>query len=112
MKPSLSVLPNYESDNVDVTIELVQRVSERVAIGIPLELAVAGEGLSREEYEGQLRERPELATIQDVTIREFIEDCIRKLLQAKDPSANIRWLLERLYPEIFGKKCGKAAERV
>jgi hypothetical protein len=110
MKPSLSVLPNYESDNVDVTVELVQRVSERVAIGITLELAVAGEGLSRAEYEEQLRERPELAAIQDVTSREFIEDCIQKLLQAKDPSANIRWLLERLYPDIFGKQRAKAAQ--
>lgn len=109
MKPNLCVVPDYESNDVSVTVELVKRVSERVAIGIPLPLAVAGEGLSCAEYEAQLRERPELAAIQDVTRRDFLEDCIQKLLQAKNPSANIRWLLERLYPDIFGNQRAKAS---
>jgi hypothetical protein len=103
MRPNLSVVPDYESKDLTVTVELVQRVSERVAIGIPLQYAVAGEGVSCAEYEEHLREHPELKTIQDVTTREFLEDCIQALLQAKNPSANIRWLLERLYPEDFGE---------
>jgi hypothetical protein len=44
MKPNLSVLPEYEPNaaGIAVTVELVQRVSERVAIGISLELAPSG----------------------------------------------------------------------
>jgi GTP cyclohydrolase FolE2 len=125
MEPNLHIVPDFESlestvaagattssETFDVEHSaldlqsslpaLVLRVSERLAIGISLQLAVAGEGLSSAEYERLLRENPELATLQAVTQREFVEDCIRKLLQAKNPSANIRWLLERLYPEFFG----------
>jgi hypothetical protein len=121
MEPNLHIVPDFESLESTVVAEaadpsaiapaldlqsflpaLVLRVSERLAMGISLELAVAGEGLSCVEYEKLLRENPELATLQAVTQREFVEDCIRKLLQAKNPSANIRWLLERLYPEFFG----------
>jgi hypothetical protein len=109
MKPVLCVVPDFESNesnDANATVALVQRVSKRVAIGIPLELAVAGEGLIRTVYEELLRKHPELAIIQDVAKREFLEVCIRTLLQAKNPSANIRWLLERLYPDDFGKLRG------
>jgi hypothetical protein len=125
MEPNLRIVPDFESPESTVVAvattssetfdvghsapdlqsslpALVLRVSERLAIGISLQLAVAGEGLSGAEYEKLLRENPELATLQAVTQREFVEDCLRKLLQAKNPSANIRWLLERLYPEFFG----------
>jgi len=88
----------------DVTVALVERVSERVAKGVPLRFAVAREGLSRAEYEELLRGRPELALRQDSANGEFVEFCIRKLLDVEDPSSNIRWLLERLNPDLFADR--------
>jgi hypothetical protein len=102
MKPNISVLPDFESDDAILTHALFHRVSKLGAIGISLKLALAGEGLTCEEYEEQLKAYPELATIQAKAKCEFLELCIHTLLSAKDPSANIRWLLERIYPDIFG----------
>jgi hypothetical protein len=79
----------------EFTLALVDRVSDRVAKGIPLRLAAAREGLTEAQYVEHLREHPELALRQDDAICEFAEFCIRKLLDVDDPSANIRWLLEK-----------------
>jgi hypothetical protein len=88
----------------DITVALVERVSERVAKGVPLRLAAAREGLSRADYEECLRRHPELALRQDSANGEFVEFCIRKLLDVEDPSSNIRWLLERLNPDLFADR--------
>jgi hypothetical protein len=85
----------------DATIALVERVSERVAKGVPLRLAAAREGLTQAQYEERLRDHPELALRQDSANGEFVEFCIRKLLDVEDPGSNIRWLLERLNPNMF-----------
>lgn len=86
-----------------VTSRLVERVSERVARGIPLHLALAGEPVTRAEYEDKLRCHPELAAVEKAAKRKFLEEMINTLLAAEDPDSNIRWLLERLYPDIFGR---------
>lgn len=85
-----------------VTVALVERVSDRVATGVPLSCALAGEPVSLAEYEEHLREHPELAALEGVAKRKFIQKAVGVLLTAKDSSANIRWLLERLYPDVFG----------
>ncbi len=98
-----------------ITAALVERVSDRIATGFPLELALAGESVSRADYEQQLREHPEFANLANVAKRKFLQSAIAVLLNARDSSANIRWLLERLYPEVFSRnresedvKSGKA----
>jgi hypothetical protein len=96
----------------EVTVALVERVSERVAKGVPIRLAAAREGLRRAEYEELLRGRPELALRQDAANGEFVEFCIRKLLDVEDPSSNIRWLLERLNPDMFADRKGREGEGV
>jgi hypothetical protein len=73
-----------------ITVELVNRVSRYVAKGIALRLAVAGEGVTQAEYEAELRRRPELAAIQDVMTRQFLEDALNMLMCAKNPRTNIR----------------------
>ena len=98
------VVENESESNVtNVTVTLVKRVSERVAMGIPLNLALAGEPVTQEEYEEQLSQHPELAVLQDIARREFLEDAIDVLFSARNAGANIRWWLEHFYPEIFAK---------
>ncbi len=86
-----------------VTVSLVQRIAEYLAMGFPLRLALAKDKVAAEEYELELRRRPELAKLEDAAKADFLKDSINTLLDADDPSQNIRWLLERLYPEIFNR---------
>jgi hypothetical protein len=95
-----------------VTAALVDRVAERVATGVPLVHALAGEPLSLEDYEERLREHPDLAAMEGVAKRKFIQKTVGILLSAKDSSANIRWLLERLYPEVFGLRRERGQDEV
>lgn len=87
-----------------VTAAIVQRVCDRLGTGVPLALALAGEPVSEAEYEAHLREHPELAALDGVAKRKFLQEIIGVLLSAKDSSSNIRWLLERLYPDVFGRE--------
>ena len=89
-----------ESDS-NITVALVERVSDRVATGVPLSLALAGEPVSGAEYEEHLRQHPALAAHEGVAKRKFLQNAIKMLMKAKDSSANTRWLLERLYPDVF-----------
>ncbi|HTV40240.1 MAG TPA: hypothetical protein VMF08_06680 [Candidatus Sulfotelmatobacter sp.] len=93
--------PTTTDSESNITVALVQRVSDRLAGGVPLTLALAGEPATCAEYEEQLRQRPELAAHEGVAKRKFLQNTVKKLMNAKDSSANIRWLLERLYPEVF-----------
>jgi hypothetical protein len=95
-----------------VTVALVERVAERVAHGNPLKLALAGEPVSREEYEEYLRQRPNLAALADVAKRRYLNQAVGLLLNAKDPSSNVRWLLERFYPEIFSREREREPDNV
>ena len=95
-----SAITESES-NVTVTVALVERVSDRLATGVPLALALAGEPVGCAEYEEQLRQHPELAAHEGVAKRKFLQNLIKRLLNAEDSSANIRWLLERLYADVF-----------
>lgn len=85
------------------TVALVKRISERLAKGIPLKLALAGEPVTQEKYEKLLRRSREIAALQDIAKREFLEDALDTLLNGKNAGANIRWWLEIFHPEIFAK---------
>lgn len=89
---------------ITITKTLVKRVSERVAKGVPLKLALAGEPVTLEQYEEQLSQHPELAILQDVAKREILEDALTTLFSGKSASPNIRWWLTTVYPEIFDKR--------
>ena len=103
-------LPTAPEPESNVTVALVERVADRMATGVPLSLALAGEALSRAEYEEQMRRHPELADHEGVAKRKFLQNAIKILLAGKDSSANIRWLLERLYPDVFDRQ--QASENV
>ena len=79
----------------------MERVSQRVAKGIPLELALAGESVTEEDYKEHLEQNPKLAAIEGAAKCRFLEEAIGGLLRGDNASANIRWLLERVYPDLF-----------
>jgi hypothetical protein len=87
-----------------ITAALVERVSERVGSGVPLSLAIAGEPVTCAEYEEHLRRNPELAVQQGVARRKFFQNILKMLLNAKEPSANARWLLDRLYSDVLDRQ--------
>ena len=84
-----------------ITAELVDRVSQRVAMGIPLRLALAGEPVSCVEYEEHLRKHPELAVLEDVAKRRFLENAMNILLNGENAAGNFRWLIELVYSGII-----------
>ena len=85
-----------------ITPALVNRVSERLAMGIPLRIALAGEPVTRAEYKDYLMEHPELAVLQDVAKRKFLENAFNVLLEGENAPANFRWLIELVYQGIVG----------
>ena len=86
-----------------ITAALVECVSHRVAMGVPLDLALAGESVTEKDYKEHLEQNPGLAAIEGAAKRRFVEQAIGAMQRVENPSANIRWLLERTYPEVFAR---------
>jgi hypothetical protein len=95
--------PGRRPAKAKVTIELVQRVANRVENGIPLKIAIAGEGVTMAAYEQQLKKHPELAALQETAKRKFMEFAVKKLLDEEKPAVSIRWLLEHCHPELLAQ---------
>ncbi|HEV2330967.1 MAG TPA: hypothetical protein VGY56_19470 [Verrucomicrobiae bacterium] len=85
-----------------VTPALVDRVSERLAMGMPLKMALAGENLTRAEYKDALQKHPELQDLQELGKRKVLENAYSILLQGDQAPANWRWLIELIYKDIIG----------
>jgi len=84
-----------------VTAALVRRVSNRVAKGIPIRLALAltGELVTLHAYERQLRRHPKLRAIQARAKLKFLEKAIDAI--CSQPSPMLRWYLERRFAHVF-----------
>lgn len=87
-----------------ITPELVDRVSERRAMGMPLKVALAGEGVTCGDYEMKLKEDPKLAGREHLAKRRFLERALTLMLNGKDAAGNFRWLIERVYKDVIGSK--------
>ncbi|HEV2320134.1 MAG TPA: hypothetical protein VGV18_10310 [Verrucomicrobiae bacterium] len=85
-----------------ITAALVERVAERLAMGMPLKTALAGENASRAEYKEALRQQPELEDLQELGKRKVLETAYSVLFQGDQAAANWRWLIELRYKEIIG----------
>lgn len=86
-----------------VTVELVERVAKRVENGIPLAVALFGEGVTVAVYEQHLRDNPELAAIEETAMRKFMEFAVKKMLEEEKPAASLRWLLEHCHPNLLAQ---------
>ena len=79
---------------------LIERVSERLALGIPLRLALATEPVTRAEYKDHLLRHPELQKIQDVQKLKLLENAYHVMFDGENAAASYRWLIEHVYPEV------------
>lgn len=86
-----------------VTAALVMRVVGRVENGIPVKIAIAGEGVTLDAYQQYLRERPKLEALQDAAKRKFLERAVNAMLDEEKPGANYRWLLEHCHPDLLAR---------
>jgi hypothetical protein len=82
-----------------VTAQLVKRVSKCVARGIPVRLALAGQGVTQYAYERHLRRHPELAAIHEAAKVTFLNKTFDMILSRPGPL--VRWLLERRHSDLF-----------
>ncbi|HEX3624773.1 MAG TPA: hypothetical protein VH280_05030 [Verrucomicrobiae bacterium] len=96
--------PANVKPNAKVTAALVDRVAERLAMGMPLKIALAGENVTCAEYKDALRESPELQDLQDLGKRKVLENAYSILLQGDQAPANWRWLIEIVYKDVLGSQ--------
>jgi hypothetical protein len=87
-----------------VTVEVVQRVGELMAKGVPLKYALLKENppIKEDAFHKCLQRHTELSTLYERKLAEFIEAACNRLVSERDP-ANLRWILERRHSEFFGK---------
>jgi hypothetical protein len=99
---NMDTLEGNEAES-NITRALVDRVSQRRAVGMPLRIALAGEHVTCEEYEAHLSEHPELAELEDEAKRKLLERAMGVLLDGKEAAANFRWLIELVYADVIGQ---------
>lgn len=86
-----------------VTVALVLRVVQRVEDGLTVKNAIAGEGVTLDEYTQYLREHPKLEAQQEAARRKFLERAVRAMLDEEKPAASYRWLLEHCHPDLLAQ---------
>jgi hypothetical protein len=104
-KMSNTAKPGPESK---VTVELVHRVSERVAKGIPIRVALQTEPVTFEAYKKHLQRHPELRAIQAAAKIKFLDVTIDMISSKNGPM--LRWLLERRHADVFGPNADKTSD--
>ena len=87
-----------------VTPALVDRVSERLAMGMPLKMALAGENVTRAEYKEALQMHPELQDLQELAKRKVLENAFSVMFNGEQAAANWRWHIELIYKDIIGSQ--------
>ncbi len=88
-----------------VTLEVVKRVSARVGRGLTLSLALAAEdcpAVNVENWNKTLQRHKELSTHYEAGKGQFLDMATERLV-ASEELANLRWLLERRFPDLFSK---------
>lgn len=81
------------------------RVSERVARGSTLALALAAENcgtVNLDTWKKALKAHPEFSPQYEAAKGKFLEWATVRLAEAKD-LVNLRWLLERRYSDLFSR---------
>ncbi|MGH7980331.1 MAG: hypothetical protein ACREE6_13230 [Limisphaerales bacterium] len=88
----------------ELSVALVDRVARRVALGMPLKIALAEESVSCQEYLNQLWDRPELAEREELARQKFLEHALNVILDGKDTAGNFRWLIGLVYADVLGSE--------
>lgn len=87
----------------EVTVALVMRVVGRVENGIPVKIAIAGEGVTLDGYLQYLRQHPELEALQETAKRKFMERAVSSMLSEEKPGPSYRWLLKHCHPDLLAQ---------
>lgn len=94
-----------------ITLEVVRRVSDRVAVGSTLSLALAAEcdpKINVETWKKALSAHPEFYPLYEGSKGKFLDEAMRRLAAHED-AKYLCWLLERRYPGMFCKAEAAAA---
>ena len=88
-----------------ITLEVVKRVSERVGIGLTLQLALAAEHdpcINCDSWEKAIKRNAEFVAPYAAAKADFLQKALSRLAEAQD-LANLRWLLERRHSDLFAR---------
>lgn len=88
-----------------VTLAVVQRVADRIAVGLTLELACEAEGdpvINVDSFHKALERHPEFVHPYHAAKADFLEWACERLVHSHE-MGNLRWFLERRYSDLFGK---------
>jgi hypothetical protein len=86
-----------------ITAALVMRVAGRLETGLPLKVALAGEGVAVDAYMQHLREHSKLEAVHETAKRKFMERAVNAMLEEVKPAASYRWLLEHCHPDLLAQ---------
>jgi len=105
----LAGLAGHRGPERSVTLEVVERVGKRVAIGMPIEYALALEThmITVDCFHKALQTDTKLSTHLAKFKAEYLERVLTKLAESDDLS-HPRWLLPRRFPDIFALASEKA----
>lgn len=89
-----------------ITLDVVKRVSEKVAKGVPLRYALAVENnraINLDSWHKAIQRNESFRDEYEASHGTFVEAACTRLVTERDPS-NLRWILERRHPADFGRK--------
>ena len=88
-----------------ITLEVVQRVSERVGKGLTLVLALSLERnnhINADSWAKAIKRNPLFLPPYSAAKADFLERALQRLAESQD-LANLRWLLERRHSDLFAR---------
>ena len=89
-----------------ITLDVVKRVSEKVAKGVPLRYALAVENnraINLDSWHKAIQRNESFRDEYEAAHGTFVEAACTRLVSERDP-ANLRWILERRHPADFGRR--------
>lgn len=88
-----------------ITLAVVKRVASRIGRGLTLKLALAAENkstINEETWKKALQSHPEFSPHYDAGKGKFLDKATQRLVRSKE-LANLKWLLERRFPDLFAR---------
>lgn len=95
-----------------ITLAVVKRVAARIGRGVPLEHALAAENkstINKETWKKALQAHPEFSPHYDAGKGKFLDRATQRLARSKE-LANLKWLLERRFPDLFARPAEVSVE--
>lgn len=88
-----------------ITLEVVERVSQRVGMGMPLHMALETEGnrkVNPSTWQKALKAHPEFRPIYTACKGKFLDYAMRKLAESEELK-HLCWLIERRHSDLFAR---------